>query len=117
MIHPAGGRRIDRQSGRTPAGRLPHAERRRRVSCSALLGRALPARGLELSIPPSRPMKEKEDCGGDVECCQGAAHDARRYIGNSKQVESARNTEKNKGAKDDASPVATAEDEDCYEER
>src|SRR5262245_30863205 len=41
MIHPAGGRRIDRQSGRSPAGGLPQAERRRRVSCSALLGGTL----------------------------------------------------------------------------
>ena len=37
MIHSAGGRRIDRQSGRPAAGKLPQAERRRRVSCCALL--------------------------------------------------------------------------------
>jgi hypothetical protein len=46
MIHPAGGRRIDRQTGRPPAGGLPQAERRRRVSCSALLGGA--HRGVEV---------------------------------------------------------------------
>src|SRR5262245_57237197 len=37
MIHPAGGRRIDPRTGRPPAGRCPQTERRRRVSCSALL--------------------------------------------------------------------------------
>ena len=40
MIHPAGGRRGGPGLGRPPAGGPPHADRRRRVSCSALLASA-----------------------------------------------------------------------------